>query len=750
MHIRPHGSIFIVLVTLVSAITATFASAQSADWPYWRGPKYDGTAEASGLPEDWDHEGGDGSNLLWKRDDLGGPCTPIVMDGRLYSIQRAEPDTYREGERIVCVDAATGKDIWEHRFNVWLSDVPAERVGWSSVVGDPETGNVYALGACDIFQCMDGKTGEVKWKLPLHEQFGMLSTYGGRTNFPIIHEDLVIISGIIINWGDRAKPNHRLIALDKKTGEVIWFSGTKDLPYDTTYSAPSLVTINGQRQLILGTGDGSIWGFQPRTGKQLWTYNLSRRGIFATPLVVGDQVFCSHSEENTGDNSNVMGGVAGLKVTGSGAATEVKELWKELEIVVGYSEPVLIEDRLYVLDDRCKMWVFNKDTGELLVERKSVVSRRQRSALLHADNKLYVTAEDGAWAILEPTKDGFELLSKGRIRGCGFGASPIVADGRLYFQGTTALFCVAKEGAKQTPVDIRDSMGDETPADDDEVATVVVTPNESLVKPGESLKLSARLFNAIGQRLSDSDKVTYLVDGPGKIEGDTYIAPADAAHTAATITGSIGEAAGVARVRIIPSLPWKFTFDDLKDPPLSWIGARYRHIIKPVDGSPALTKITTIPKGARSRAWIGPSDMTGYTIAADVRGSRMLDQMPDIGLTNLGYNMDLMGEKQQIQFRMWSAQLRLSKGNDNESKAAFPWKEDTWYRMKFRVDVHGQGKDAVAHLKGKVWPRDQEEPKQWTLEAKDETPNFNASPGLYGNAKVAELYLDNVEVTAND
>ena len=144
---------------------------------------------------------------------------------------------------------------------------------------------------------------------------------------------------------------------------------------------------------------------------------------------------------------------------------------------------------------------------------------------------------------------------------------------------------------------------------------------------------------------------------------------------------------------------------------------------------------------------MGPSDLSNYTIAADVRGKRMLDQMPDIGLTNLGYNMDLMGEKQQIQFRMWSAQLRLSKGNDNESKVSFPWKEDTWYRMKFSVEVE-DGKTAI--LKGKVWPRGEAEPDAWTIEAKDTTPNLNASPGLYGNAKVAELYLDNVEVTENE
>ena len=99
------------------------------------------------LPDDWDPEGGEGSNLLWVREDIGGPCTPIVMNGKLYTIQRSEPGTAREGEKVVCLNAATGETIWENRYNVWLSDVPAERVGWSSVVGDPETGYVYALGA---------------------------------------------------------------------------------------------------------------------------------------------------------------------------------------------------------------------------------------------------------------------------------------------------------------------------------------------------------------------------------------------------------------------------------------------------------------------------------------------------------------------------------------------------------------------------------------------------------------------------
>ena len=730
---------------LLASFVITLASPAKADWPYWRGPAFDGTANASNLAESWDPKGDqEDGNLLWKRDDIGGPCTPIVMNGRLFTIQRDQPNTPTEGEKVVCLDAATGETIWENRFNVWMSDVPAERVGWSSVVGDPETGNLYALGSCDIFQCLDSKTGKTLWSIPLHEQFGMLSTYGGRTNFPIVHEDLVIISGIIINYGDKAKPNHRLIAMDKETGKVRWFSGTRDLPYDTTYSAPSLVTIDGQRQLILGAGDGAIWGFQPRTGRPLWHYNLSRRGIFATPLVVGDQVFASHSEENVAPNENVMGGVVGLRISGTGSETKATELWKQFEVVSGYSEPVLVDGRLYLVDDRCKMWIFDAETGEPIVERKSFAGSRQRAALLHADGKIYVLTENGRWAIIEPTADGFDVLSKGRVRNMGFAGSPIVSDGRLYFPGSNTLFCVDTGNGKEESIDMLKAMGEETPVSENQtVDWVQIVPTESLIKPGESIELKVHVFNSIGQALPDPTDVQFSVKGAGKVDGNQFTADSNAAHTAAVITATVGEVSGSARVRIVPPLPWKFTFDDLNDPPLSWVGARYRHIIRDIDGSPALTKITTIPKGARSRAWMGPSDLSQYTIAADVRGKRMSQQLGDIGLTNQGYVLDLMGESQQLQIRTWSAQLRMAE------TIKFPWREDTWYRMKFQSELEGEGSSAVAVLRGKVWPKDEAEPKEWTITARDESPNKAASPGLYGNAKVAEIYYDNIEVTEN-
>jgi len=109
------------------------------DWPHWRGPNFNAVSTETGLPEKWSPKG---DNLLWQNKECGSRSSPIVMNGRVYAVCRSFPETTKEGEKTVCLDAATGKLIWESIHNIFLTDAPAERVGWSSVVGDPETDTV--------------------------------------------------------------------------------------------------------------------------------------------------------------------------------------------------------------------------------------------------------------------------------------------------------------------------------------------------------------------------------------------------------------------------------------------------------------------------------------------------------------------------------------------------------------------------------------------------------------------------------
>ena len=122
-------------------VCLAFSFVALSDWAEWRGPARDGISLEKNLPVKWSPAG---DNLAWKAP-YGGRSAPIVMGDRVYMINTAgKGETLQE--RVICLNADSGKLLWEHRFNIYLSDVPPHRVGWASPVGDPSTGNVYVFG----------------------------------------------------------------------------------------------------------------------------------------------------------------------------------------------------------------------------------------------------------------------------------------------------------------------------------------------------------------------------------------------------------------------------------------------------------------------------------------------------------------------------------------------------------------------------------------------------------------------------
>ncbi len=158
-----------------------------------------------------------------------------------------------------------------------------------------------------------------------------------------------------------------------------------------------------------------------------------------------------------------------------------------------------------------------------------------------------------------------------------------------------------------------------------------------------------------------------------------------------------------------------------------------------IDGDGVMVKVKTIPKGTRSQSWMGHTYFNNYTIQADVMGARKDGKLPDMGLIGQRYTLDLMGASQQLQIRTWPPQLRMAK------TVAFQWEPNVWYTIKMKTAVE----DGKSVLRGKVWKRGEDEPKKWLLEAVDESPNLIGSPGLFGNAKDAEVFYDNIRVNAN-
>src|SRR6516162_9948337 len=183
------------------------ADCRAENWAHWRGPEQTGVSRDTNLPDRWSTDpSAPDNNLIWKSP-YGGRSTPLVQNGRVYIINGVGEDITQQ-ERVMCFDADTGKVLWEHKFNVWLTDIVADRLGWTNMAGDPETGNVYAHGTQGMLTCFD-RDGKILWEHSLTEEFGRISGYGGRLAGPAVDGDLVYISMLNASWGDQAIVGNR-------------------------------------------------------------------------------------------------------------------------------------------------------------------------------------------------------------------------------------------------------------------------------------------------------------------------------------------------------------------------------------------------------------------------------------------------------------------------------------------------------------------------------------------------------------
>jgi outer membrane protein assembly factor BamB len=746
---------FLAGASLASALAMTLAAdglavaqegaskLKATDWYHWRGPQQNGQSLETGLPTSFSIEG---ENLLWRKEEFATRSTPVVMNGRVYVVCRHEAETNKEAEKTVCINAETGEKIWESIHNIYLSDAPSERVGWASVVADPETDRVYVLGLGCTFQCLDGKTGKLIWEHSMLEEYGMLSTYGGRTNFPVVYEDMVIISGVNTGWDQTAVPTHRFLALDKNTGAAIWTMSTRPRPEDTTYSTPIFTVLNGQAAMVLGAADGAIYALQPRTGKVIWKYQASPRGMNVAPLVENGIVYMGHGEQNESDRT-VLGAVFAIDGNTSGDIPEEKLLWKVPKRTVSRSSPVRVGERIYYIEDGAALFGVNAKTGAIEVEKK--LGRIMFGSPIVSEGKLYIAENTGRIWCLEPTETEIKVVGQTRLNdGSEIFGSFAISNGRMYLPTNKALLCIGVP-KPQVAADLKLPEPPAEPAvTDTQIAHIQLCPVEMLVQPGSKAKLQVRGYNALGQYIRLVPEATIAVDGTGSVaEDQVYLAGETPTGSGVKLEASFGELKSTARARVIPPLPWVFDFED-KKVPMHWIGMAYRHqpAELPDGAGNGLVKISTIPKGTRSQGFLGLPKFHDYTVqgefyAMDTKNKVPTTKLPDMGVVAQRYTLALEGS-QRLQLRSWVSLL--------EQRFAvtipYEWQPKTWYVIKLRAET-AEGK---AILKGKVWKKGEAEPEAWTIQGEDLTPNLQGSPGLFGNSTDAEFYVDNVTVTANE
>ena len=710
------------------------------DWPEARGPNRDGVSAETGLPEKWALNG---QNFLW-RAPYGGRSAPIVMGNRVC-VQNPSGSGPTLQERVMCLESDTGKVIWEYKFNIFQSDIPAHRVGWASPAADPETGNIYALsGGAEAIAL--GKDGKLLWSRSFGEEFAAFTTHGGRTMSPLVDGDLVIVSSAISSWGTQANRAQRFVALDKRTGDIVWSAAPGGRPYDTAYPMPIIATINGLRLYITGNGDGGFQAIKPQTGERVWNFTVSKRAINTGAVVKGNTVIVSHGDENL--DSEDLGMIGAIDGSQTGDIKQTK--WAVKGMQFGFSSPVVDGDRVYQIENGSRMRAFDIATGrELWKEDLGTV---QKAPPVLADGKIYVGTESGKFFILRPGPDRAQVLSmvelppsQNSVEQAEGTPEPIlggaaVSRGRIFFASSDAVYAFGPKTAKAVT-----GMAADEPAvkGDGAPAWVQVAPTELVLKPGQTAKLHASVFDAKGRFLREEPAAAWTLQGlKGTVADGTLTVSGEPIEQAGIIKATVGTLSGEARARVVHPLPWTETFESYAEGavPAGWINAVAGHYgVTTLDGQKVLQKAPDESIFQRGRMFIGPVDWSNYTFDADVRVATRRRQMGDIGITAQRYSLVLYGNSQELKLEPWEPEVKRT------VTVPFAWKPDAWYHLKLRVENLPEGK---VRARGKVWPTGQAEPAQWTIDKVDPIGNRQGAPGVFAFAQFG-AFLDNIKIVAN-
>ena len=737
----------IVLVLAMYAAVAPAVLAQGprrvalGDWPEARGPHGNGSSSETGLPDRWDLKG---TNLLW-RVPFGGRSAPVVMGNRLY-VQNPSGRGPTLQERVMALDVDTGKVIWEYKFNIFQSDVPPHRVGWASPAADPETGNVYALGVGALLVALSSD-GKALWQRSIGEEFAAFTTHGGRTMSPIIDGDLVIVSAAVSNWGAQAARSHRLIALNKRTGEIVYVSNPGGRPYDTAYAAPMIATINGTRLLLVGLGDGGIHAIKPQTGEKVWSFVAAKRAINTGVVVTGSTVIISHGDENL--TGNQMGMIAAVDGSQSGDIKTTK--WAHFGEQFGFSSPLIDGTRVYQIENGSRLKAYDVETGRELWTQPLGTS--QKAPPVMADGKIYVGTENGKFFIVRPHADRAEILSEtelpvstnsiGGSEGTAeqvFGGAAI-SRGRVFFVSSDAIYAI---GPKQRKNLTGWALDEPAPTGQGAPAYIQVAPTELVLAPGQNMKLTARSFDSAGRFLRE-EKAVWSLDGLKGTVSDGALVIADAGiEQAGLIKAAVGNLTGEARARVVRPMPWEENFESRpeKSVPAGWVnagGPLGPMAVVALDGQKVLEKTPTNTLFKRGRIFIGPVEWSNYTMQADVRAPTRRRMMADVGVTVQRYSLVLYGTTQRLKLEPWEPETQRS------VVVPFAWKADSWYTLKLRVENLSNG---AVRARGKAWPAGEPEPAEWQIDKTDPIGNRQGAPGFFIDAEFG-AYIDNLKVTPN-
>lgn len=464
--------VLILLAISVAALTA-------GDWPMWGGdPQRNMVSAEKGIPRSWDINANE--NIKWSAD-IGSQSygNPVVAEGKIFlgtnnQLERNPKITGDHGVMMV-FDEKTGEFLWQMahaklesgRVNDW----PEQGVCSSPAVRD---GIVYYLSnraelmALDVEGFRDGENdgpfteetqtseidGDVIWRLDLFNDLGVFPHNMAATS-PLIIGDLIFVNtsnGVDESHVNIPSPRSpSFLAVNRKTGEILWEDASPgDNILHGQWSSPAYGTIGGVDQVLFAGGDGWLRGFEPQTGKILWSFDANpkeseyrqgrgdRNEIIATPVIFDNKIYFAVGQDpEHGEGVGHLYAIDGAK---RGDITQSGLIWHH-PFRRTISTVAIWDGVLYAANFSGFLHALDVTTGKLLWEHDLLAAVWGSPYVV--DGKVLIGDEDGDIAVLQAGKTR-ELLSEVNM-GNSVYSTPVVANGVLYIMTRSKLYAIAQK-----------------------------------------------------------------------------------------------------------------------------------------------------------------------------------------------------------------------------------------------------------------------------------------------------------------
>jgi outer membrane protein assembly factor BamB len=425
-------------------------ASQPWDWPSFRGVRASGVAQGQSLPASWDVT--KGRNILWKTPLPGlAHSGPVSWKGKVFVTTAISSDPksefkfglYGSGDsakdesphqwRVYCLDGATGKIVWD---KLACEGVPRVKrhMKSSHANATPATDGKHLVVsfASEGLYCYD-LHGNLEWKQDLgvldDGAFNAPELQWESASSPIIYKDLVIVQC------DRQKDSY-LAAYDIKSGQRVWLTHRDEIP---SWASPNVYDGPPRPELVTN-GTNHICGYDPLTGAELWRLGPNSQITTPTPIFGEGLIFVTNGYQPIQPIYAIRPGGSGDISLKQGENENTYLAWSKTRGGPYTPTPILVDQFLYTCSNGGVANCYDAHTGKEIYRQRLGGGDGYSASPVSADGKIYFTSEAGEIRVIQAGPK-FELLAVNKMNDPCM-ATPAIADGMLLVRSQHFLYAI--------------------------------------------------------------------------------------------------------------------------------------------------------------------------------------------------------------------------------------------------------------------------------------------------------------------